>query len=102
MKLGPVVVNAVPDELRVDGSALDDAAAAAIDVEPPVATALDAAATFRFERHTLAVAQADRLAQRLPLPQLRLPFLFREIGPPQVATLADALAVEIDALPESP
>jgi len=102
VKLGPVVVNAVPDELRVEGSALDAAAAAGLDVEPRVAAALDAAATFRAERHALAVAQADRLARRLPLPQLRLPFLFREIGPPQVATLADALAAEIGALPERP
>jgi hypothetical protein len=60
---------------------------------------LDAAAAFRHERHALAVEQADRLAARLPLPQLRLPFVFGEIGPVEVALLADALADEVAALP---
>jgi MinD-like ATPase involved in chromosome partitioning or flagellar assembly len=104
VKLGPVVVNAVPDPAGSDvtGSALDDATAAGVTVERPEAAALDAAATFRAERRALALAQADRLARRLPLPQLRLPFLFGEIGPDQVAALADALTLGIDALPDAP
>jgi hypothetical protein len=99
VKLGPVVVNAVPDPLGVDGPALADAADAGLAVPLPVAAALDAAAAFRSERRTLALAQADRLAQRLPLPQLRLPFVFGEIGPRQVGELADALTTGIHALP---
>jgi hypothetical protein len=102
VKLGPVVVNQLPGSLQVDGVAADrDAAAAGITLTPPEAAALDAAASFRAERHALAEEQASRLARRLPLPQLHLPFLFGEIGPDGVAVLADALAAEIGALPES-
>jgi len=100
VKLGPVVVNAVPDRPGFDGPALADAAAAGVALAPPVAAALDAAATFGAERRTLAVAQADRLARRLPLPQLRLPFVFTEIGPRQVSDLADALTGAVRALPD--
>jgi anion-transporting ArsA/GET3 family ATPase len=100
VKLGPVVVNAVPDPLGFEGRAFDDAADAGLAVALPVAAALDAAATFRAERRTLAVAQADRLAQRLPLPQLRLPFVFGEIGPRQIGELAEALATAVGALPD--
>ncbi|HEY5165014.1 MAG TPA: ArsA-related P-loop ATPase, partial [Acidimicrobiia bacterium] len=74
VKLAPVIVNAVPDDLPVDGhSAAADAAVLGITLGPGEAEALDAAATFRRERHALALEQADRLAGRLPLPQLHLP-----------------------------
>ena len=102
VKLGPVVVNQLPDGLPVRGRAAErDAAAAGVALTPPEAAALDAAASFRAERHALALEQASRLARRLPLPQLHLPFLFGEIGPGGVTVLADALAAEIAALPES-
>ena len=43
--------------------------------------------------------QVGRLESALPLPQLRLPFLFTpDIGPAEVETLADVLAKEIEAL----
>ena len=101
LKLGPVVVNAVPGDLALDGgSAARDAEAAGV-APPGEAAALDAAAAFRHERHDLALEQADRLAARLPLPQLRLPFVFGEIGPTEVDRLADALADEIAALPDA-
>jgi len=99
VKLGPVVVNAVPDPLDVDGTAADDAAAAGVPVDARLAAALDAAAAFRVERRALAVAQADRLARRLPLPQLRLPFVFGEIGPRQLDGLAASLAAGVEDLP---
>ena len=86
--------------LDLDGhDAREDAAAAGVPLSAGRAAALDAAATFRLDRRTLALAQADRLARELPLPQLALPFLFGEIGPDEVATLADTLAGEIRALP---
>jgi len=100
VKLGPVVVNAVPDRPGIDGRALDDGADAGVEGPPDVAAALDAAAAFGAERRTLALAQADRLALRLPLPQLRLPFVFGEIGPGQVSELADALTTGVRALPD--
>jgi anion-transporting ArsA/GET3 family ATPase len=100
VKLGPVVVNAMPRELDLDGTgATADAATAGIEMSDADAHALDAAATFQRERHELARLQADRLAERLPLPQLRLPFVFGELGPPEIDALADILTREIEALP---
>ena len=102
VKLGPIVVNAVPNDLDLGGvPALDDAAAAGIDLAPRDAEALDAAAAFRHERHQLALEQAARLASRLPLPQLRLPFIYDVIGPAQIAHLADVLTKEVAALPDA-
>ena len=101
VKLAPVIVNAVPDDLPIDGHhAAADAAVAGITLGANEAEALDAAAAFRRERHALALEQAGRLAHRLPLPQLHLPFVFGEIGPADVETLADALTAGIAALPE--
>jgi len=100
VKLGPVVVNAVPSALDVDGRAAGaDADALGVALAPAEVTALDAAASFRQERRALALAQAARLAGRLPLPQLTLPFVFGEIGPGEVGGLADALTAGIGALP---
>jgi anion-transporting ATPase len=100
VKLGPVVVNAVPGDLALAGvHANDDAAAAGIELTGSLTAALDAAVAFRHERHELALEQADRLAVRLPLPQLRLPFVFGEIGPAEIDALADALATGVEALP---
>jgi Mrp family chromosome partitioning ATPase len=99
VKLGPVVVNAVPGALDLDGHTLRaDADLAGIEVPAGEATALEAAARFHAERRALALEQAERLSERLPLPQLRLPFLFGEIGPAEVDRLADALAAGIAEL----
>jgi anion-transporting ArsA/GET3 family ATPase len=88
--LAPVVVNGLYP--AVDG----------LDAEPgdaPEAEALRAAAGFRMERMALQAEQVQRLAEALPLPQLRLPFLFTtEVGPDEIDTLADALAKEVEGL----
>lgn len=100
VKLGPVVVNAVPGDLALAShGAVRDGATAGVDIPAGEAASLEAAVLFRHERHELALEQADRLAARLPLPQLRLPFLFQEIGPGEVEHLSDVLASEIAALP---
>ena len=100
VKLGPVVVNAVPGDLALVGhGATRDGATAGVEVPADEAAALEAAVLFRHERHELALEQADRLAARLPLPQLRLPYLFQEIGPGEVEQLADALERGIAAVP---
>jgi hypothetical protein len=100
VKLAPVVVNAIPDDLPIDGHrAAADAAEAGIALGASEADALDSAAAFCRERHALALEQAHRLARRLPLPQLHLPFVFGEIGPADVEVLADALTVGIAELP---
>ncbi len=101
VKLAPVIVNAVPAAVPIDGHrAAADATAAGLTLPASEADALDAAAAFGNERHELALEQAARLAGRLPLPQLHLPFVFGEIGPADVDVLADALASGIADLPD--
>ncbi|HUF85452.1 MAG TPA: hypothetical protein VMQ81_12770, partial [Acidimicrobiia bacterium] len=78
-----------------------DAGVADVFVRPQEAADLAAAAAFRSDRHSLQQEQADRLAQRLPLPQIHLPFLYTaDIGPAEVETLADVFVTEVGALPE--
>ncbi len=93
--LAPVVVNGIYPPL--DGLDVDpEQAAAAMDVglRPGEADALRAAARFRTARQVLQEEQISRLADALPLPQLRLPMLFTaEIGPREI----DALAAEMES-----
>jgi anion-transporting ArsA/GET3 family ATPase len=103
IQLGPVVVNGCYPDL---GRAVspDDVQSLADDlgvfVSPREALDLAAAADFRHHRHELQLEQADRLAARLPLPQIRLPFVFTaEIGPAEIEVLAAAFAREVKALP---
>jgi hypothetical protein len=71
-----------------------------IFVSPREALDLTAAADFRHHRHELQLEQADRLAARLPLPQIRLPFVFTaEIGPTEIDVLAATFGREVKALP---
>jgi anion-transporting ArsA/GET3 family ATPase len=103
ISLGPVVVNAMPGDLAVAAHRLGaDVTTAGLDVSAAELRALTAAAAFRHERHELARAQADRLAVRLPLAQIRLPYLFSEIGPGEVDALADTFTAEVRAMPEPP
>jgi anion-transporting ArsA/GET3 family ATPase len=107
IKLGPVVINGcTPEAAGLDDDLTSverierDAAALDVFVSPREAADLAAAAAFRGQRRALQREQADRLAARLPLPQIRLPFLFSgEIGPAEVDVLADALIAEVEALP---
>lgn len=65
------------------------------------AGALRRAASFRAGREALQSEQVDRLSTSLPLPQLRLPYLFSDgIGPRQVAELAEAIGRAVEALDE--
>ena len=102
--LGPIVVNGLYPELA--GLAADPSAAAAeagVTLRPGEADELAAAADFRRRRTALQDEQVGRLADDLPLPQLRLPFLFTAaIGPAEVDALARVLLAEIDALAELP
>jgi hypothetical protein len=100
--LGPVVVNGLYDPLPgLDVDPTDAAEAAGVSLRPGEAEALAGAASFRRDRMALQAEQIDRLAERLPLPQLRLPFLFgSEIGPDELELLADRLGSGIAALPE--
>jgi anion-transporting ArsA/GET3 family ATPase len=100
LKLDPVVVNGVyPDLAGLDMAPQAAADAAGATLRPGEAESLAAAATFRVSRHELQQEQMAWLADALPLPQLRLPFLFRtDLGPDDVDTLAHALAESVAAL----
>ena len=101
--LAPVVVNGCYDERRLprDVAAVHAAAVGTGEAVPNgEAEALVAAA----QLHSVLVIRqrevADGLAARLPLPQLRLPFVFEgDIGPPQIEVLADAFTAAVDAMP---
>ena len=100
--LGPVVVNGLYDDLPgLFTDPVEAAVAAGATLRTGEADGLGAAATFRADRMALQVAQVDRLADQLPLAQIRLPFLFTtEIGPAELEVLAERLLAEVEALPE--
>ena len=67
----------------------------------PAAEAEDLARAlaFRAERHRLQRAQVDRLADRLPLPRIELPFVFApDITRAQLDVVADAFTAGVAAL----
>ncbi len=106
VRLGPVVVNGCYDELPLDATSATAAAALAdaeildVFVSDREAQDLADAAAFRTERAAIQAAQADRLAERLPLPQIRLPFIFSsELGVPEIGRLADAFVTGVEAIP---
>ncbi|MFM7065092.1 MAG: ArsA-related P-loop ATPase [Actinomycetes bacterium] len=91
--LGPVLVNAVFPELA--GLATDPevaAAAAGVTLLEGEADLLRDAAAFRSGRTALQHQQLDRMAEELPLPQVRLPYLFAsELGRAELDQLAAAV-----------
>lgn len=104
VNLGPIVVNGLYPELAGIGAEPAEAAVAAdVVLRPGEAALLAGAADFRRRRTALQDEQVDRLAEQLPLPQLRLPFMFTAaIGPAEVDVLARELLAEIEALTELP
>jgi anion-transporting ArsA/GET3 family ATPase len=91
--LGPVVVNGLyPDRPGLDLGPEEAAQAAGVSLRPGEAEVLAAAAECRRHRVELQAEQVARLAEQLPLPQLRLPFLFgAELGPDELDLLARTL-----------
>jgi anion-transporting ArsA/GET3 family ATPase len=102
--LGPLVVNAVYPELDgLDTDPMAAAAAAGETLEPAEAEVLRAAAEFRLRRTDLQRERLARLSEKLPLPQLRLPFVFTaDIGPADLDLLAAALLAGIEDLEALP
>lgn len=118
VSLGPVVVNGCYDELAlvrnggpapIDQLGADDAITAAdiqhdaelldVFVSEREARDLARAAAFRAERAAIQHHQADRLGRQLPLPQIRLPFLFTaDLGMREIEHLADAFTAGVSAL----
>ncbi|MEO7556346.1 MAG: ArsA-related P-loop ATPase [Acidimicrobiales bacterium] len=97
VSLGPVVVNGLyPDIEGLDADPDAAATAAGATLRAGESEALRAAAGFRRDRMAVQQAQVARLVERLPLPQLPLPFLFTtEIGPVELDVLARALLAGI-------
>ena len=104
VSLGPVVVNGLyPPVPGLDEDPEALAAAAGVTLRTGEAEALRDAARFRLARRALHEEQLGRLADRLPLPQLHLPFVFRPaLGPADVDELAAALREGVTALPAVP
>ncbi len=102
VSLGPVVVNGVyPPIEGLEIPPAQAAAAAGTTLAPEEAEALADAAAFRLHRQALQHGQLERLAEMLPIPQLRLPFLFAaDLGPTDVDTLAAALRSSVVELAE--
>ncbi|MGI9596850.1 MAG: ArsA family ATPase [Acidimicrobiales bacterium] len=105
IKLAPVVVNGVWSPIRGLAAALKRTAATkerAVDngrsaTDRAVAVAGEAA-RYRLARIEDQNDEMARLAQELPLDQLRLPFLFRtELGVDGLGMLADAFAEQLSA-----
>ncbi len=101
LSLGPVVVNGLyPPLARLDTDPVEAAALAGAALHPGEADALRAAARFRRERSTLQHDQIDRLASKLPLPQIQLPYLFSaDLGPRDLDLLTTSLLDGVRALP---
>ena len=103
VSLAPVVVNAFPGDLELAGRGVDDDAVhAGVATIPDLdRAALDDRGAVR-PRTTRArrASRRNDSAQLLPLPQIRLPFVFGEIGPDEVDRLADALTAQVEAFPE--
>ena len=101
--LGPVVVNSCVEDLNGTAGARWTAASVRAEAErtgTPLrdeqVVALTSAAGFRSDWYGRQQVQCARLAERLPLPQIRLPFLFTaDIGPAEVDTLADSFAASV-------
>jgi anion-transporting ArsA/GET3 family ATPase len=102
--LGPIVVNGVyPPMDGIDSDPVEAAARAGTSLRPGEAAALAEAAAFRQARMSLQAEQVARLEDRLPLPQLHLPFLFTtDIGPAELDQLAGALLAGVGGLAELP
>ncbi len=98
--LGPVVVNGLYDELPgIDTDPEVAAESAGVSLRAGEAASLAAAADFRRHRIGLQAEQVQRLSDQLPLPQLRLPFLFEsEIGPAEIEVLARAVLDNIEVV----
>ena len=106
--LGPIVVNSCVPPLGPGGGTLGDDASVRADavtlgltLDDREVRALTDAASFRDDLARRQADQCVRLAERLPLPQLRLPFFFTaDIGPTEIDILADELTAGIASLDE--
>jgi anion-transporting ArsA/GET3 family ATPase len=97
--LMPVVVNAVWPQLDLGTDEEVGKGAPSTWSATDLGT-LGAAAEFRERRQALQQSQVARLAEKLPLTQLHLPYLFStEIGPDGLESLIDSFTSAVGTLP---
>jgi hypothetical protein len=93
------VVNQCVPPVTLEGDVAADAALAGITIDERELDALTAAARFRADLVSRQDEQCARLSERLPLPQIRLPYFFTaDVGPTEIELLADELVLGIGAL----
>ena len=98
--LGPMVVNScLPDRWCGESGALVDSSLAGATASDDDARALDEASGFVGARRAIQQEQIARLQRRLPLPQIRLPYVTEEIDPAALGRLADVLTAQISGMP---
>jgi anion-transporting ArsA/GET3 family ATPase len=96
VQLAPIVVNGYWPHLDLP----DDVTGH--DLPAPDLIRVRAAAEFRRQRQSLQEEQIARLAEMLPLPQIRLPFLFStELGWEDLQVLAGSFEPQLNHLEES-
>jgi anion-transporting ArsA/GET3 family ATPase len=96
VQLAPIVVNGMWPHLDLPGDIGKALSSAGLDLTAHEIDLVRRAGEFRRQRQQLQEEQVTRLADVLPLPQLRLPFLFTtELGPPDVAALAAVLGEQM-------
>jgi anion-transporting ArsA/GET3 family ATPase len=100
ISLGPVFVNGLYPALGgLEADPVAAAAEAGAFLRPGEAEALADAARFRRSRAELQRQQVARLGERLPLPQIALPYLFSaDLGPSAVEELSAAVLAGVDEL----
>ena len=98
--LGPVIVNGCyPPAEGLAVPARTASEQAGVPLAPELTSALDRARLFHLTRQELQEDQLARLARELPLPQLRVPFVFAAaIGPKELDFLSAALRVGVSSL----
>lgn len=96
VKLAPIVVNGLWPHLDLPGDTGGALLRAGAALDDSDLAALDRAAEFRRQRQKLQDAQVARLADMLPLEQLKLPYLFTtELGRSEVVTLSASLVEQL-------
>jgi anion-transporting ArsA/GET3 family ATPase len=97
--LSPIVVNGVWPSLDLPTDVTGTLRRSALVLHPAEVDRITRAAEFRRHRQALQEEQMARLADRLPLAQLRLPYVFStDLGPADVGRLASALGAQLSAV----
>ncbi len=99
VKLGPIVVNGLWPHLDLPADPTGAVTAVGAVLAGADLEALGQAAEFRRQRQQLQDTQVARLADMLPLVQVKLPYLFTtELGRSEIVTLSASLGEQLEQL----